>query len=78
MHLQVLLMTDNEKELLSNHLAHDLKTFNTFYKVQEAALSLAKVSRLLLAAEKGCLSQFKGRSVEEIDLEGSISVFHFN
>ena len=30
----MLLLNDNEKELVSNHLAHNLATHNNFYKLQ--------------------------------------------
>ena len=67
---QVLALNNNEKELLANHLAHDLHTHNNYYKLQLPAMSLAKISRLLMAAEEGKISKFRGKSLEEIDLQG--------
>lgn len=69
--LQVLMMTNGEKDLLANHLAHNLHTHNRYYKIQEAALSLAKVSRLLIAAEEGELQKYSGKKLEDIDITGN-------
>ena len=68
--LQVLNMTNDEKDLMSRHLAHNLKTHDAYYRQCEASLSLAKVSRLLIAVEDGQLDQFKGKTMEEVEIDG--------
>ena len=64
------MLNQNEKELLSNHLAHDLQTHKNFYKIQEASLSLAKVSRLLVAVEEGHVAKYIGKTLDEINVSG--------
>jgi len=65
-------LNDHELELLSSHLAHDIKTHKQFYRHQDATLELAKVSRLFLAAEAGKLGDYSGKKLEDIDIEGII------
>ena len=67
---QLLMMTTGEKELLSRHLAHNLKTHDHYYRLQEASMSLTKMSRLLIATEEGDLSKYVGKKLEDIDITG--------
>ena len=64
------MMTTGEKELLSRHLAHNLKTHDHYYRLQEASMSLTKMSRLLIATEEGDLSKYVGKKLEDIDITG--------
>ena len=61
-------------EWLSNHLAHDLKTHRNFYRLHEATISIAKVSRLLQAVEDGKVAKFKDKTLDEIQLEGRVHI----
>ena len=64
------MMTTGEKELLSHHLAHNLKTHYHYYRLQEASMSLTKMSHLLIATEEGDLSKYVGKKLEDIDITG--------
>ena len=72
---QIMMMTESEKTLLSNHLAHNIKTHDSFYKIQEASLSLAKVSKLLILAENGNINQYEGTSIKDIEVEREFHLF---
>ena len=62
------MMTTSEKELLSRHLAHNLITHDHYYHLQEASMSLTKMSRLLIAHRD--LSKYVGKKLEDIDITG--------
>lgn len=70
-HFQVMDLEQNELSWLANHLAHDVKTHTGFYRKHEASLELAKVSKLLLAAEYGKLSNYSGKNLTQINLDGN-------
>ncbi|KAJ8313142.1 hypothetical protein KUTeg_009308 [Tegillarca granosa] len=67
---QVLDLQDGELEWLAKHLGHDMNTHKNFYRQNEATVEIAKVSKLLLAAESGQISKYKGKNLQEITLEG--------
>ena len=58
-----------ELEWLSRHLGHDLNTHRNFYRQHEATVELTKVSRLLMAADEGVVSQFQGKQLKDISLD---------
>ena len=64
------MLTENENHLVSNHLAHNLQTHEKHYKLQEASITLAKVSKLLVAVEDGKVAEYVGKGLEEIDVSG--------
>ncbi|KAJ8321305.1 hypothetical protein KUTeg_001163 [Tegillarca granosa] len=69
---QVLDLQDGELEWLAKHLGHDMNTHKNFYRQHEATVEIAKVSKLLLAAESGQISKYKGKNLQEITLEGRL------
>ncbi|KAK3578904.1 hypothetical protein CHS0354_035524 [Potamilus streckersoni] len=66
---QVIDLSDHELQWLSSHLAHDLKTYKQYYRQQDATLELAKVSKMLLAAEAGRLGIYSGKKPDDIKVE---------
>ena len=68
--LKVLQMSENELEWLANHLGHEQSVHHKFYRLQHHVVELAKVSRLLLTVEAGKAHVFKGKTMDEIDLNG--------
>ena len=68
-------LTPGEVKWLGNHLAHTIKTHEQFYKLQEGAVEIAKVSKLLLAAENGTIAKYKGLTLDDIKLEGKVHLF---
>ena len=63
-------LNSGEVQWLSNHLAHTVKTHEDFYKLQEGTIEITKVSKLLLAAENGQIGKYKGKSLDDIQVEG--------
>ncbi|XP_071840335.1 uncharacterized protein [Apostichopus japonicus] len=68
---QILNLSNTELEQLANHLGHDVTVHKQYYRLPQDVIFLAKVSKLLLTAEKGKLHEFKGRSLEEVEIEES-------
>ncbi|WAR10617.1 KMT5A-like protein [Mya arenaria] len=63
-------LNDGEVQWVSSHLGHTVKTHKDFYRLQEAAIEIGKVSKLLIAAESGKLSKYKGKSLAALQLDG--------
>lgn len=71
---KVLNLTNTELDLLADFLGHDMRVHREFYRLPEGTLQLAKISKVLLALEKGRLAEFKGMNLDEINIdpEGNI------
>lgn len=67
---QLFNLSENEYDWLARHLGHDIRVHREFYRLHESAVELIKVSRILLAVEKGNVNKFKGKSLDEINLDG--------
>jgi hypothetical protein len=66
---QLFNLTENELDLVAGFLGHDIRVHREYYRLPESTLQMAKVTRVLLAAEKGSYGQFKGKSLDEIEVE---------
>ena len=66
---QVLDLNGNELEWLANHMGHDLSVHKEYYRLQDHTLELAKISKLLLAIDKGC-ANLVGKKLDDISLQG--------
>ncbi|KAM4549543.1 uncharacterized protein V3H82_018798 [Fundulus diaphanus] len=69
---QILNLENDELEHLRELLGHEIRTNRDYYQSPEAAVELAKISKLLLAKEKGSLGRFKGNSLEEVEIEDEL------
>ncbi|RUS80545.1 hypothetical protein EGW08_011685 [Elysia chlorotica] len=65
---QILNLTDHELDQLCSFMGHDVRVHREFYRLPEDTLQLAKMSRLLIALDKGTVSSFKGQRLEDISL----------
>lgn len=66
---QLLNLKENELDILTDFLGHDVRVHREFYRMPQETLQVAKVSKLLLAMEKGVLSEQRGKSLDEIEVE---------
>lgn len=55
-------------------MGHELSVHRQYYRLQEDVIEMAKVSKLLIAAEEGKAHAFKGVQLDDINLEG-ITIF---
>lgn len=67
---QVFNLQERELDWLARHMGHDVRVHRDFYRLHESAVELTKISRILMTVDTGEVSKFKGRSLEEIGLQG--------
>ncbi|XP_074530856.1 uncharacterized protein LOC141793879 [Halichoeres trimaculatus] len=65
---QVLNLQENESDQLADFLGHDIRVHRQYYRLPQGTLQLAKMSKVLLAVEKGTLSQYKGQALDDIEI----------
>lgn len=66
---QVLHLSDTALDQLADFLEHDINVESHFYRLPEGTLQLAKISKLLLALEQGRLAAFKGKSLDDVNID---------
>jgi hypothetical protein len=66
---QMLALRENELDLLASFLGHNIKVHREFYRLPEQTLQIAKVSKLLIAMERGELRSLQGRNLDDVDVE---------
>ncbi|XP_036932014.1 uncharacterized protein LOC119017757 isoform X5 [Acanthopagrus latus] len=66
---QVLNLQENEADQLADFLGHDIRVHRQYYRLPQGTLQLAKMSKMLLAVEKGTLSQYKGQTLDDIEID---------
>uniref|UniRef100_A0A096LQ63 Uncharacterized protein n=1 Tax=Poecilia formosa TaxID=48698 RepID=A0A096LQ63_POEFO len=71
---QILNLKNHELDQVANFLGHDIRVHREYYRLPEATTQLAKISKLLLAMEKGSLRSLQGKSLDEIEIEGQHKV----
>lgn len=67
---QLFNLQENECDWLARHLGHNIKVHREFYRLQESAVELTKVSHLLLAVDAGVAGKYAGKTIDEIDISG--------
>lgn len=66
---KVLNLKDNEMDDLAKFLGHDIRIHREYYRLPEGTLQLAKISKVLMALERGRLLEFKGKNWDQIDID---------
>lgn len=67
---QVFNLKENEVDWLARHLGHDIKVHRNFYRIHHSAIELTKVSKLLMAVDQGKATEFAGKTLDELNVEG--------
>ena len=65
---QVINMTENDIEQLSKFMGHTVGIHRGSYRLPDDIYQTAKISKLLLLMEKGQASRYKGKNLDEIDI----------
>ncbi|XP_066515340.1 uncharacterized protein [Hoplias malabaricus] len=65
----VLNLKENEMDQLANFLGHDIRIHRQYYRLPESTLQLAKMSKLLIAMERGALSEIQGVQLDDIVID---------
>ena len=63
---QVVNLRDNELDILAQYMGHDVRIHREVYRMPSGTMQLAKISKLLIALDKGTLPQ--NRSLEDIEI----------
>ncbi|XP_030218994.1 uncharacterized protein LOC115548476 [Gadus morhua] len=66
---KVLNLQETELDQLADFMGHDIRVHRQFYRLPEGTLQLVKISKILMAMEQGRLSDFQGKSLEEINID---------
>ncbi|CAH0558564.1 unnamed protein product [Brassicogethes aeneus] len=70
--LQLMSMKDDEMEQIATFMGHTKKTHLEFYRLPQDIYQTAKVAKVLLLLEKGRGKEFKGKSLNEIELDTNV------
>jgi len=75
---QVLNLKRHELDQVAKFMGHDIRVHREFYRLPVDVVQTARVVRVLMAMENGTVSQFRGKSLEEIDVADQFgkSVFY--
>ena len=56
--VQIMNLSENEKDQIASHLGHDLAVHRKYYRLSESTVELSKVAKLLLSTEDGLATSF--------------------
>lgn len=66
---QIFDMNENDLEQLATFMGHTLGVHRQNYRLPDDVFQTAKIAKILLLMEHGSLSQFKGKTLDEINLD---------
>lgn len=66
---QLFNMSENDMEQLASFMGHTLSIHRSSYRLPDDIYQTAKISKLLLLMENGRAAQFKGKNLDEIDID---------
>lgn len=69
---QILKMGNDDLEQLATFMGHTTKTHNEWYRLPSDIYQTARVSKILLLAQKNGIDKYKGRNISELDVDGDI------
>ncbi|KAF5277332.1 hypothetical protein FQR65_LT15994 [Abscondita terminalis] len=70
--LTLFIMSENDIEQLASFMGHTLGVHRSSYRLPDSIYQTAKMSKLLVLMEKGKAGQFKGKSLDDIDLNDDL------
>lgn len=73
----ILSLSNDELDQLSKLLGCDIQTDRDYYQKPEAAVDIAKILQLISAMEKGSIERFEGKSLDEIEIEGTCLLWYY-
>ena len=66
---QILNLNETSQDILATFQGHDIRVHREYYRLQDNALQIAKVSKVLHALNNGSISMYKGCNFDEIEFE---------
>ena len=64
--LQLLQLSDTELDVVARFMGHDIRVHRSYYRLPERTAYAAKVSKILMAMEKG-MGGFAGQKLDDLD-----------
>jgi len=61
-------------DILAGFLGHNIHVHCNFYRLPQETLQLAKVSKILLAYDRGQIASYKGKNLDEIQLDDVVEM----
>ena len=61
-------------DILAGFLGHNIRVHRNFYRLPQETLQLAKVSKILLAYDRGQIASYKGKNLDEIQLDDVVEM----
>lgn len=66
---QILNLEKNDLEIMAGFLGHDIRIHNSFYRLSNDTLRIARMGIILTAFDNGDISKYSGKSLDEIACE---------
>lgn len=66
---QVLSLDEHDREIMATFMGHDITVHNSFYRLPQETLQVARMGRLLMAFDNGTIGQYSGKSIDDISLD---------
>ena len=67
-------MNDSELKMIADHMGHSVNIHTDVYRLQCSLIEKTKVAKILIAMENGAISQYQGKNLEAIRVEGSYCI----
>jgi len=61
-------------DILAGFLGHNIRVHRNFYRLPQETLQLAKVSKILLVYDRGQIASYKGKNLDEIQLDDVVEI----
>ena len=71
---QILNLQECDLDILAGFLGHNIQVHRNFYRLPQETLQLAKVSKVLLAYDRGQIASYKGKNLDEIQLDDVVEM----
>ncbi|XP_041472192.1 uncharacterized protein LOC121421512 [Lytechinus variegatus] len=66
---QIMNLKDNELDILATFMGHDVRTHRAYYRLPDASLQVAKISKVLFSMEKGDLKAMAGKTLDDVRVD---------
>jgi len=71
---QVLGLQPAELDSVANFMGHDIRVHTSYYRMPLDLMQIARVSKIFLAADTGRITEFSGKSLADITIDGNEEV----
>lgn len=70
-------LSTNEMDWVAEHLGHSIDVQKNYYRMMSTTIEKTKIAKLLILADNGTIDQYKGKRIEDIEVEGNNVCFGF-